>query len=698
MLPTVAEDKHVEVFMYLADAIVHETTPENIEPFLDDEFDKSRLQEYCQTFSRPSDILGFKEEVKRSVNLTPTSTTRTFILVMAALDSRILAPTLTGSITLVRDMSYEQREELLRSWQNSNIPAIRRLFKLIYALSIATFVKFSSDLHYSAVGFPGRELREKVHEDAKEDSFRYSMLLHPTGDELYAPNIDVLIIGSGSGAGVVAHTLSAEGHLCLVLEKGKYFHPSEMSFNEQEGLEKLYEGGGTFTTANQQVMVLAGSTFGGGSTVNWSACLKTPFKVRKEWYDDYGVDWAANEIYDKCTEYVWKKMGATLDSVRHSFSNNIILDGAKKLGYTAKAVEQNNGDHPAHNCGLCYLGCKFNVKQGSAACWFRDASTNGCQFMEEVRVIRLIHKGGKAVGVLCKDTNTGKQFTIKGPKKFVVCGGSLNTPVVLQNSGFKNKNIGANLKLHPVTVLFGDFGKEHNTKPYNEAILTTVCTEVDDLDGKAHGAKIETILHSPLLEAALMPWTNSDKSRQDLLRYNNLAAMLLITRDTSSGTVYADKSKPDSIIVDYEVNKYDRNALLQALLITADMLYIEGAKEIIHPQSWCPNFKSSKPKEERSIKDRDYVEWREAVSKMKLDSYGCTYGSAHQMSSCRMAKNPKLGACDTKGRLFECKNVYVADASAMPTASGANPMISTMSIARLVALEVNNDLKPKARL
>lgn len=699
MISYVVEDKHVEVFMFLADAIVHETTPENIEPFLDENFDKSKLEEYCQSFTKPSEVPGFRDCVKECVNCTPVSSSRTFVLLMNVLDSRVLAPILTGSITLIRDMGYKEREELLRSWQNSNLESFRRLFKLLYSLSITTFIKLCPDLHNQVIGYPGKEMRDEIYENIEIDPFRYLMLEHPTGDELYAPNIDVLIIGSGSGAGVVAHTLSNDGHKCLVLEKGKYFHPTELVFDEKDGNKNLYESRGVLTTVNQQTMILAGSTFGGGSTVNWSACLKTPFKVRKEWYDDYGVDWAANELYDKCADYVWNKMGATLDSVKHSFSNQVILNGAEKLGYTAKPVEQNNGNHPNHSCGFCHLGCKFNVKQGSSACWFRDASEKGCQFMDQVKVVKVLHSGGKAVGALCQDTQTGHEFTIKGPKKFVVCGGSLNTPVVLQNSGFKNKNIGANLKLHPVTVIFGDFGKDNNTKPFNESILTTVCTEVDDLDGKAHGAKIETVLHTPLLESVFMPWQSSDKARQDLLRYNHLAAMLIITRDKSSGTIRADATKPDSLIIDYSINKYDRNALLQAILVSADMLYVEGAKEIIHPQRWVPNFQSNKPKEERSVKDRDYVQWRESVSKTKLDTFGCPYGSAHQMSSCRISgKGPKYGACDNKGRLYECKNVYVADASAMPTASGANPMISTMSIARLIALGISKDLQPQARL
>ncbi|EMG50257.1 Fatty alcohol oxidase, partial [Candida maltosa Xu316] len=229
--------------------------------------------------------------------------------------------------------------------------------------------------------------------------------------------------------------------------------------------------------------------------------------------------------------------------------------------------------------------------------------------------------------------------------------------------------------------------------------MTSVCTEVDDLDGKAHGAKIETLLNTPFMHAALLPWTGSDETRRNLLRYNNMVAMLLITRDTSSGSVRADPKKPEALYVDYTVNNFDKNALLQAFLITADMLYIQGAKRILSPQSWVPIFESELPKDQRSITDKDYVDWRAKVAKIPLDTYGTPYGSAHQMSSCRMSgKGPRYGAVDTDGRLFECSNVYVADASVLPTASGANPMISTMTVARHIALGLADSLKDKPKL
>ncbi|ODV76808.1 long chain fatty acid oxidase [Suhomyces tanzawaensis NRRL Y-17324] len=693
-------EEHIDTVLLLMDAVVHETTVDNVLPYLDKDFPKERLEEYLKGYSRPSQIPEYRQFVRQqiSASYTPTKTQRDFRFLAVLLQSRFATPLFTNSLKLISEMSIKEREELLKSWRDSPLPLKRRLHSVFTTLGLVGFARYATDLHNAAIGYPGRDTRE--FENQARPEFRYEMMDKPTSDGhvLSIPNVDVLIIGSGSGAGVVAQTLSEQGHKCLVLEKGKYYHESEFTFNENEA-RLLYENEGAVTTTDQLLFMLAGSTFGGGSTVNWSACLKTPFKVRKEWYDDYGLDWAANESYDQCMDYVWKKMGASSENLDHSQSNKVVLEGGRKLGYTVKEIAQNTGGHNPHNCGMCNFGCKRGVKQGAQALWLREALDNGCQFMDQVRVIQILHNDGKATAVLCQNELTGTRFTITGPRKFVVSGGSLNTPIVLQRSGFKNKHIGKNLKLHPVTVIFGDFGRGVKSDPHYYPIMTSVCTEKDDLDGKAHGAKIETNIHAPSIHMAFLPWDGSDNARRFQLRYNSLSSLLIITRDTTSGSVTFDPKRPDAMIVDYTANKFDRNALLQTMLIAADMLYIQGAEEILAPQSSKLTFKSSKPKEERTKTDPDYVAFRNKIANSPIEVYGTKIGSAHQMSTCRMSgKGPAYGACDTKGRLFECKNIYVADASAMPTASGANPMISTMSIARHVALGIAKDLEPQIKL
>src|SRR5262249_13726291 len=66
--------------------------------------------------------------------------------------------------------------------------------------------------------------------------------------------------------------------------------------------------------------------------------------------------------------------------------------------------------------------------------------------------------------------------------------------------------------------------------------------------------------------------------------------------------------------------------------------------------------------------------------------------SAHQMSSCRMGANPARGALNPTGETFEVRNLFVADGSALPTATGVNPMLTIMAVSAQIAQHV------KARL
>lgn len=701
LFPSEAQEQHLDLLLSICDGFLHETSPELIRPIVGERLTDDELVEYTKTVTRPSQIPGVREFLRRTVNKSSTNTIRTLYVLMTVLSLRVLSPVLTGTTTLFPEMSNEQKRAVLLSWRDSPIEGKNKIFNIFLKLTAGAFGFNAPDLHLKAIDYPRRDERQMLYEGYQSNVFDYKFREPPisNGVELYMPEFDVVIIGLGSGAGVAAHTLARDGHKCLVLEKGTYYDFSQTSFSDSDGYQALYENGPALPTENSQVAILAGSTFGGGLTVNWSACLKTPFKVRKEWYDDFGLDFVATELYDKDMDYVFKQMGASTEHITHSKSNQALIDGCTKLGYKCKPIEQNNGVHENHDCGFCHLGCKWGVKQGSLGNWLRDAAEYGTEFMEQVRVDRILrNKHNTAVGLECTNLRNNYKFTIKGPKKFIVSAGLLHTPVLLQKLGFRNKHIGANLKLHPITSLLVVWD-ERKTDPFHHSIMTSVCNEAEDLNGKYHGAKIETLVHTPAVEGGFIPWESSEQFRQDLLKYQSTSAYILLDRDTSSGTVTFDKSKPNTLKIDYVVNQFDRDAINTAILYTMDFAYIEGAIEIIHPFWKAGKFKSNKPKAQRALADADYQEYRQKCAGLKLLSYGVSYGSAHQMSTCRMSgKGSKYGACDTNGRLFECDNVYVADASLMPTASGANPMVSTMALSRHVSRALSQTLSPKAKL
>lgn len=69
----------------------------------------------------------------------------------------------------------------------------------------------------------------------------------------------------------------------LVIEKGAYHHEDDFIVDEFQGFTNLYENGGFAPSYEGSITMLAGSVFGGGTTVNWCASLKLQHFVREEW-------------------------------------------------------------------------------------------------------------------------------------------------------------------------------------------------------------------------------------------------------------------------------------------------------------------------------------------------------------------------------------------------------------------------------
>ena len=55
------------------------------------------------------------------------------------------------------------------------------------------------------------------------------------------------------------------------------------------------------------------------------------------------------------------------------------------------------------------------------------------------------------------------------------------------------------------------------------------------------------------------------------------------------------------------------------------------------------------------------------------------------MSSCRIGDSPRDAVADPDGQVWGLRGLYVTDASAFPSASGVNPMLTVMALARRTA-------------
>src|SRR5581483_9360637 len=86
---------------------------------------------------------------------------------------------------------------------------------------------------------------------------------------------DVCVVGSGSGGAVVAAVLAGSGLDVVVLEAAGYYNESDFDQLELPAYQRSFWRGGPTPTADGNVSLVAGATLGGGTTINWTNCLRT---------------------------------------------------------------------------------------------------------------------------------------------------------------------------------------------------------------------------------------------------------------------------------------------------------------------------------------------------------------------------------------------------------------------------------------
>src|SRR5690242_4226472 len=101
---------------------------------------------------------------------------------------------------------------------------------------------------------------------------------------------DVVVVGAGAGAGVVAAELARAGRSVLVVEAGPFVDESTMPRDELDAYGRVYLNYGLLSTWDGSITLLAGAGVGGGTLVNWMTCLDAPDDVRAEWARDHGLD------------------------------------------------------------------------------------------------------------------------------------------------------------------------------------------------------------------------------------------------------------------------------------------------------------------------------------------------------------------------------------------------------------------------
>jgi choline dehydrogenase-like flavoprotein len=630
-------------------------------------------------YARAASDVEIAEKIAVALDKLSPQQQQEFTQLLDLLASPLLGLTWFGALKSVKNLTSEQREQMLLSWSGSSIGKFRQGFQALKKLSMFLYYGFSEDgllaetqnPTWAAIGYPGPL-------SAPPDVPRPITTLEFAQDTTLS--CDVVIVGSGAGGGVVAGELAEAGFDVVVVEKGNYFAERDFTQREATMIGELYESGGAYSTKNGSVSIFAGSCLGGGTTINWSGALRTPDYVLEEWSKNHANPHFTTPDYQRSFDAVEAATHVdTLESA-HNIQNQALERGARALGYHTSTIPRNSNGCAVDNCqscGYCSLGCQRGTKMSVLKTYLQQAFERGARFLANAEVEKITIEQGKATGVQVTIPLTGRKVNIKA-KFVVVAAGSIHTPALLIRSGLQHPHIGRHLHLHPTVSVAGVYGEAVNA--WHGNMMTALCNDFARQTG-AWGVKLETPpIHSGLLGMA-MPWAGGKAHKDAMRKAANVAGFIVLTRDRDGGRITADKRGQP--VADYAISPFDLAHLQRGILEAAHIHASAGARDLYLPHNQTFYFDLTKGWNtvENSLRAMSTWKWR---------ANDFPLFSAHQMGTCRMGGNRSTHPVSPEGETYEVKNLFVADSSPFPEASGANPMLSIQAMAHFTAQGLKN--------
>jgi choline dehydrogenase-like flavoprotein len=484
---------------------------------------------------------------------------------------------------------------------------------------------------------------------------------------------DVVIVGSGPAASILAKGLIEQGRSVLMIERGDYTDPSQFTEDEIEMVSKLYADGALQLASDFRFQVIQGSCVGGSSVVNNAVCFDTPDNVLDRWNDVKGLNAGIDiDRYKKCNAKINGDIGVR--RMNNDFLNpggNKFIEGCTKMGLilppnVAREVSANiagsttsGGIDGCLGCGYCNMGCAYGKKLSMLDTVLPDTQlkygTEALKIIAGCEVTNLKSKGGNITSLTAKFIN-GRKIEVKA-NTFVVSAGAVSSSILLLNSGIATGKAGKNLSFNigsPMNAVFP--GK---IDAYNGLQISHYLQMNPD-----RGYIFETWFNPPMFQSTVMPgwWDDHFKNMQ---RYNRMACTgVLVGSESNAEVRIAGLTKRE---VRYTPTKKDFDTLLDGLILAGE-IYLEAGADLVMPNSFS-YYEFSNKIELKRLKD------------LIKDNSDLTLGTGHPQGGNIMSATQSLGVIDPQFKVYGYNNLFVCDASVFPSSIGVNPQVSVMTMA-----------------
>jgi choline dehydrogenase-like flavoprotein len=501
---------------------------------------------------------------------------------------------------------------------------------------------------------------------------------------------DVVIVGTGAGAGITAELLTKAGLDVVLVEEGPLRTSSDFNQKESEAYATLYQEGAGRRTMDGALTVLQGRCVGGTTVINWTSSFRTPATTLQHWQEQFGLKdltedemapWFA-QAEKRLNMHVWEEAPPNAN-------NELLRTGAKKLGISAEVIPRNVKG--CWNLGSCGMGCPTNAKQSMLVTTIPSALQSGARLFHQTRAQQFEIEGDKVKALICvpiqiNGTKTSDKVMRITARHYVVSGGAINSPALLKRSKAPDPHdlLGTRTFLHPVAFSSGVFEQRvEGWAGAPQSIYSDHFVHKAPMNGPI-GYKLEATPMQPGLAAILMGGYGQSLAER-FHNYPNTQLMLALLRDgfhpeSTGGNVLLNVD--GSALLNYPLTDYVLAGFKQALLSMAEVQFAAGAKKVL-------------PLHEQG---KYYTSWAEAkagITGFEMKPYYVGGGSAHVMGGCRMGGTEQQGVVRPDGVHWQLSNLSVHDGSLFPTSIGANPQLSIYGLTNRLATQLANKLSGK---
>jgi choline dehydrogenase-like flavoprotein len=456
---------------------------------------------------------------------------------------------------------------------------------------------------------------------------------------------EVLVVGSGAGGATTASVLAEAGFDVLIVEEGDWVEQGSVVPFSLDQMDRQYRAGGvTVALGLPSIAYTEGRCAGGGTEINSGLYRRPPDDVMQRWAVDFDIREFDHDEIQTIADEVEESISVTTVPGAPSAPSDVLRRGAESLGWQNSEIPR----------WMKYQASDPTVgqRQSMTRTYLPRAAAAGARLATGCRIDALQITAGNAQEATTTLTD-GRRGSITFRHVFV-CGGAIQTPALLQRSRISGW-IGRSLAVHPTVKLAARFAEELNVT--DDVPVHQVKEFAPDLSFGGSAS-----------QPGLVALALSDQWRTfagAVTDWRRISVYYAAITSEGRGRVRAVRGLRDPIVT-YGLTRRDRALLGSGLARLALLMLEAGAQEVY------PSFRGAPIVRKRA----DLATMQAGFSAAKASVM-----TVHLCSTVPMGEDMAKCGANSFGRVHGTGNVWVNDASLLPTAPGVNPQGTVMALA-----------------